>query len=116
MKILDFRSYRRVLLDNDLERAKKYMKGKVLDLGGGRKRGEFEEAENTNWIVFDVKNDFGPTVLGDAHYLPFEENVFDCVKCTEVLEHVENPEKVIEVFWSLNSFNAFQLSYTRRSL
>jgi SAM-dependent methyltransferase len=85
-----------MLLDNDLERTKKYMKGKVLDLGGGRKRGEFEEAENTAWIVFDVKNDFHPTVLGDAHYLPFKENVFDCVKCTEVLEHVENPEKVIK--------------------
>jgi SAM-dependent methyltransferase len=96
MKILDFRSYRRVLLDNDLEMAKKYMKSKVLDLGGGRKRGEFEEAENATWVVFDVKNDFHPAVLGGAHYLPFKENVFDCVKCTEVLEHVENPEKVIK--------------------
>ncbi|HDN58415.1 MAG TPA: methyltransferase domain-containing protein, partial [Candidatus Marinimicrobia bacterium] len=28
--------------------------------------------------------------------LPFKENIFNCVKCTEALEHVEYPEKVIE--------------------
>jgi len=28
-----------MILDEDLEKAKKYMKGLVLDVGGGRKRG-----------------------------------------------------------------------------
>lgn len=41
-KIIDFRSYRRKLLDEDLDRSKKYLKGKVLDLGGGRRRGKFK--------------------------------------------------------------------------
>lgn len=96
MKLLDFRSYRRMLLDSDLERTKKYMKSKVLDLGGGRRRGDFKEPEDATYIVFDVKNDFHPTVLGDAHRLPFKDDAFDCVKCTELLEHVENPDKVIK--------------------
>jgi len=96
IKLLDFRSYRRMILDSDLKRLEKYMKGKVLDLGGGRKRGDFKEAEDATWVVFDAENDFRPCVLGDAHQLPFKDNVFNCVKCTELLEHVENPENVIQ--------------------
>ena len=32
----------------------------------------------------------------DAHYLPFPDNSFDVVVCSEVLEHVSNPEKVLK--------------------
>ena len=93
---MNFWSYRRMLLDKDLEEAKEYMKGIVLDIGGGRKRGEFKEPNNAAWIILDIKKGFHPTVLGDAHNLPFTGSAFDCVKCTELLEHVENPEKVIK--------------------
>lgn len=96
MKILDFRSYRRMILDSDLERAKKYMKSEVLDLGGGRRRGEFKKPSNATWIILDIEKSFHPAVLGDAHNLPFKDCAFDCVKCTELLEHVENPERVVE--------------------
>lgn len=96
IKLLDFRSYRRMILDSDLERTKRYMKSKVLDLGGGRRRGYFKEPNSATWIVFDAETDFRPSVVGDAHRLAFKDNVFDCVKCTELLEHVECPEKVIK--------------------
>jgi ubiquinone/menaquinone biosynthesis C-methylase UbiE len=33
-------------------------------------------------------------VLGDAHMLPFKDNSFDLVLCSEVLEHVLNPKLV----------------------
>jgi ubiquinone/menaquinone biosynthesis C-methylase UbiE len=85
-----------MILDNDLEMARKYMKSKVLDLGGGRRRSEFKEPEDATFIVLDINRDFQPAVLGDAHHLPFTGSAFDCVKCTELLEHVENPEKVVE--------------------
>lgn len=32
----------------------------------------------------------------DAHYLPFENNSFDCVVLAEVLEHVYSPYRVLE--------------------
>lgn len=33
--------------------------------------------------------------VADAHKLPFSNDYFDLVICTEVLEHVKNPEKVL---------------------
>ena len=36
-------TYRRILLDRNLDESKGYMKGITLDVGGGRKRGNFKE-------------------------------------------------------------------------
>jgi len=35
-------------------------------------------------------------IHADAHALPFTDNSFDLVICTEVLEHVASPEKVLK--------------------
>lgn len=35
-------------------------------------------------------------VLGDAHHLPFKENSFDLVLCSEVLEHALSPRLVLK--------------------
>lgn len=90
------RSYRRILLDRDLEESKSYMKGVVLDLGGGRKRGNFKEPSNATWVVLDNGREFRPHILGDAQNIPVKSNAVGCVKCTELLEHVEYPGRVIE--------------------
>lgn len=37
----------------------------------------------------------GRFVLGSASRLPFPKGAFDCVLCTEVIEHVENQSKAI---------------------
>lgn len=89
-------SYRRILLDRDLEESKGYMRGITLDIGGGRKRGNFKEPTNATWVVLDSGRDFRPHILGDAQSIPVKVSSIDCVKCTELLEHVEYPERVID--------------------
>lgn len=89
-------SYRRILLDRDLEESKRYMKGVTLDVGGGRKRGNFKVPSAATWVVLDNGREFCPHMVGDAQNIPVKSNAVDCVKCTELLEHVEHPEKVLD--------------------
>jgi len=35
-------------------------------------------------------------ITGDCHFLPFRDKIFDTVLCTEVLEHIHNPDKCLE--------------------
>lgn len=89
-------SYRRILLDFDLEMSKSYMTGIVLDIGGGRRRGSFKPPVDASWIILDMQESLYPHILCDAHNIPIKSNSIDCVKCTELLEHVEYPRKVLK--------------------
>ena len=44
-----------------------------------------------NRVGLDIKPGNGVDVVGDAHKLPFKDNEFDNVLCTEVLEHLHTP-------------------------
>jgi SAM-dependent methyltransferase len=64
--------------------------GKILDLGsGGRRLGK-------TIINLDIQADENLDIMGDAHLLPFKEQVFDLIICTALLEHVPRPQKVVE--------------------
>lgn len=71
----------------------------VLDVGCGQKRYQvlFEEA---NYIGIDIpdSNSEGnkADIYADASSMPFADNSFDCVICTEVIEHVNSPDNVLK--------------------
>lgn len=91
-----FMSYRRRLVDEDLKKNIGLFKGRVLDLGGGRTRGEFPHGKKMEWVVADVDLDLKPTVAADAHCLPFGDNIFDAVKCSELTGYLFEPIKTVE--------------------
>lgn len=63
---------------------------KILDLG-------CEQCNLADRIIrADINPEIKPDVVCDADKLPFEAEYFDAVICTVLLEHVENPEQVVQ--------------------
>ncbi len=70
---------------------------KVLDLGCGLKQTYRKHLEALGeYVGVDIRNGNLPnSIIADAHNLPFEDGVFGFVWCSEMLEHVEEPERVV---------------------
>ena len=92
-------TYRRKLLDADLERACTGLSGIVLDLGGEHRgrRGRFRPPQRPGlrWLCLNLDAETAPDVLADVESIPFANECADAVVCTEVLEHTPRPEQVI---------------------
>lgn len=83
----------RFLLFQQIKKYSFYIKGKVLDVGAGdfsRYRGLFTCEE---YIKLDIKKSENIDVVGRVEDLPFKNDSFDSVVCTQVFEHVDNPFK-----------------------
>jgi SAM-dependent methyltransferase len=79
-------SYRRRRIDADLAAVAHHFHGRVLDVGGARRRGRFQPPVGVRWVVVDLDGDCD--VRADITALPFRPSAFDAIKATEVLEHV----------------------------
>lgn len=88
-------SYRRRLIDRDLFQYKHLLYGNVLDLGGGRTRGDFPRGDKLGWVILDEDLKLKPTIAGDAQALPFRSEVFDAVKCSELTGYLFEPIKMV---------------------
>lgn len=91
-------SYRRALLDAELERLGRSLGGVVLDVGGRRTpRGRFVPpvAQCRRWAVINIEARERPDVAADATALPFRDGAADAVLCIEVLQYVDRPEVAV---------------------
>lgn len=68
---------------------------KVLDIGCGLEQSYKELLEPLGeYVGLDIRGGNG-NVVGDAHDLPFKDGEFGFVWCSEMLEHAEDPAKVV---------------------
>jgi len=67
----------------------------ILDVGCGEKPYRMYFPNADYYIGIDQKS-ASADVRGVGEYLPLKSNIFDTATCTQVLEHVEQPEKILE--------------------
>jgi len=82
-----------------IKKNSKYVQGKLLDFGCGNK--PYESLFNvTEYIGLDIGESGFPEeksaeVIYDGKKIPFEDNTFDSILASEVMEHVFNPDQVL---------------------
>lgn len=85
----------RIILDEQLNN--KYMQGKCLDVGGEKKHsisGMVRSDLDCKYLNLDEK--YEPDYLCSADNIPVSDECFDTILMFEVLEHLENPEEVLD--------------------
>jgi len=93
-------TYRRLWLDSCLNAYSNKMRGCVIDLGGKRenKRGSFQPPENEadSWLYINLDPKAIPNIFADVTQTPLRGESVDCIICTEVLEHLPNPQACVD--------------------
>jgi len=71
------------------------IKGDVLDIGGQRKQYK-KYFHSGRYFSLDLDKRWNPEICCDAHDIKCEENKFELVIASEILEHCYNPQKVVD--------------------
>ena len=85
---------RRLLLQT-IRNASHFAHGSVLDLGSGAQPYRHLFTKIDRYVTIDLSKNEKLDVRGTALALPFQNETFDTVVCSEVLEHVPEPSKLI---------------------
>lgn len=70
--------------------------GVVLDIGGGGSPYSSYMLPGTRLVNLDIERNAATSVIADAHQLPFATTSLDAVICTNVLEHLREPQTCLE--------------------
>ncbi|MES3005121.1 MAG: class I SAM-dependent methyltransferase [Patescibacteria group bacterium] len=81
----------RFLLKKQVIEASHYIRGDVLDVGAGGNDRYSNHFKCSNYTKMDVAEGPNVDVVGSAENIPFSDNNFDSVVCTQVFEHLARP-------------------------
>ena len=83
-----------------------YLKGSVLNIGGGGDKVLLNYCQPNEYIELDMCGEPDLLIDLDKEYpLPIENNRFDTIICTEVLEHLDEFHRVFEELLRISSSN-----------
>ncbi|MBU2082172.1 class I SAM-dependent methyltransferase [Patescibacteria group bacterium] len=99
----------RYLLKKQIKKYAHYIKGVILDAGGGdgnRYRSFFKFEK---YLTLDINPSISPDIVGSVEDIPLGDNSIDSVVSTQVLEHIKNPQKAVEEFYRVLKIGGYCL-------
>lgn len=97
---INYVTYRRMWLDACLNAFSNEMRGLVIDLAGKRdkKRGAFQppEKQARAWWYINLDEETTPHIYANVTQTPLQAGGVDCILCTEVLEHLKDPQACVD--------------------
>lgn len=91
----------RFLLKQLVQKHGGVVKGRMLDIGAGEVDRYARFFDFSERITTDTRPGSNVDVVASADALPFPDASFDSIVCTQVLEHVTEPKKVVEEMYRL---------------
>jgi ubiquinone/menaquinone biosynthesis C-methylase UbiE len=92
-------SFRRELINSQIYINKKKLNGIIADFGGSSKENSRTNVkqifEKEKIISVNIDKSSNADIISNLENLPIENNYFDSFLLLEVLEHVQNPKKII---------------------
>lgn len=85
----------RILLREQIKKYSPYIKGGVLDVGSGSYSRYIDLFNFQEYVKMDIEPGKNVDVVGRAENIPFGAETFDAVVCTQVLEHLAEPQKAV---------------------
>lgn len=87
-------------LENEIGTWKKYLKGRCLNAGAGnRDISHLVDGELINQDIESGLHNENIDIYSPLHNIPVDDKAFDSIICNAVLEHVDNPEEVMDEFY-----------------
>jgi SAM-dependent methyltransferase len=81
----------RFLLQEQIKKVGSYITGDVLDIGAGEFNRYEKNFSSTKYVKMDVHPGQNVDVVGSIENIPFPDNAFDSLVCTQVFEHLPHP-------------------------
>ena len=80
-------------MDEQIKKYSPYIKGRVLDVGAGSYSRYIDFFKYQEYVKMDIELGENVDVVGRAEDIPFEQETFDSIVCTQVFEHLADPFK-----------------------
>jgi SAM-dependent methyltransferase len=81
--------------------------GHVLDVGAGAQPYRRYLATGCSYVSMDISHNTGADIVGSVLEIPQDDDVFDGIICTEVIEHVNDPKGAIVELHRVSRSGAF---------
>jgi len=89
----------RFLLEEQIKKYSRYIKGVVLDVGTGKIKRYTSLFKCDKYITLDINKEHKPDIVASADHTPLNNNSVDSILCTQVLGDIKNPSEVIKEFY-----------------